>query len=235
MGFRAPRSRRSRGEVRSKLFALASGAQCSREKGLIVTSIGNVPSARRRASRERQFETMKPPRMCATASISFPGLTRSSHRFGDYYGKQSPAPISGASSRTLASVARSFDVVRPGRVRAMRDHPQTRAGRADRVARGAASRRLSRKARMSGSIVDRIDIPTVLRIAGRAVPNERGWFRCPRHPDANPSAHVVPSSNGRAWCCFGCDARGGILDLAVAIGIAADRAGAARTLESRVG
>lgn len=77
-------------------------------------------------------------------------------------------------------------------------------------------------------IVARTGIHTVLRLADRDVSSD-GWFRCPSHGDSRPSAHIVPGGTG--WVCFSCGARGGVLDLAVALGLAADRASAARALE----
>ena len=81
------------------------------------------------------------------------------------------------------------------------------------------------------SILDSLTIDAVLRYAGLATPNARGWFKCPVHLDANPSCHVVPNSKDRAWRCFACPARGGVVDLAVALGFGRDRRSAAHMLE----
>lgn len=83
---------------------------------------------------------------------------------------------------------------------------------------------------MSVSVVDRLGVADVLLAAGREAPNPRGWFICPSHADARPSAHVV---GGRGWRCFGCGAKGGVLDLAVALRIGRDRREAAAALERR--
>lgn len=85
---------------------------------------------------------------------------------------------------------------------------------------------------MRASVVDRVGIADVLRLAGKAAPNARGFFCCPSHDDQHPSARVQPS--GRGARCHACGWRGGILDVAVAVGIGVDRASAARELERRL-
>lgn len=87
---------------------------------------------------------------------------------------------------------------------------------------------------MNSSVIATATIDDVARAAGWPQPDRRGWFRCPLHDDTRPSAHVVPASKGRGWRCFGCGAKGGVLDLAVAIGIGCDRASAARELQRRL-
>lgn len=86
---------------------------------------------------------------------------------------------------------------------------------------------------MSGreSVLDNLTVDAILRYAGLEPPNARGWFKCPIHGDTNPSCHVVPNSKDRAWRCFACSARGGVIDLAVALGFGRDRATAAHMLE----
>jgi hypothetical protein len=84
------------------------------------------------------------------------------------------------------------------------------------------------------SVVDRLTVADVLRAAGRSAPTARGFFRCPVHGDENPSAHVVPNSGGRAWRCMVCGAKGGLLDLGIAVGLGNNRAAVARRLEERV-
>lgn len=81
------------------------------------------------------------------------------------------------------------------------------------------------------SVVDRSTIADVLRLAGVATVQrgERVWFRCAVHDDTHPSAVVV---GGRGRRCHVCGAKGGILDLAVAFGLATNRAKAARLLEA---
>ena len=83
------------------------------------------------------------------------------------------------------------------------------------------------------SILNCLRVTDVLRLAGLPEPNTRGWFACPVHADRHPSAHIVPG--GRGWRCFACGAHGGIVDLAVAVGIGHDRRSAARALEGSVG
>lgn len=79
------------------------------------------------------------------------------------------------------------------------------------------------------SVVDRVSVADVLRSAGFEEPNRRGFVSCPLHAERSASFHVV--GDGRGWRCFGCGAKGGVLDLCIALGIAADRATAARWLE----
>ena len=46
-----------------------------------------------------------------------------------------------------------------------------------------------------------------LRIKGvQVVSNGDTKFRCinPAHADAHPSAHIVPRTDGKYWCCFSC-------------------------------
>jgi hypothetical protein len=71
----------------------------------------------------------------------------------------------------------------------------------------------------------------VLRIARRPAADKSGMFRCPApaHDDSRPSARVQPSRKG--WVCHACGARGGVLDLAVMLGVGSDRAAAACALE----
>ena len=79
------------------------------------------------------------------------------------------------------------------------------------------------------SIVDRVTVHDVLNSAGYEPPNRNGFVSCPLHAERSASFHVV--GDGSGWRCFGCGARGGVLDLVVALGVARDRAGAARWLE----
>jgi DNA primase len=85
---------------------------------------------------------------------------------------------------------------------------------------------------MKASIVDRVTASDVLRRAGIETEKrgKRLYFLCPAHADRRrPSAVVVGE---RGWYCFTCGAKGGVLDLAVALGLARDRACAARFLET---
>lgn len=88
---------------------------------------------------------------------------------------------------------------------------------------------------MKKSVVDTLTIGDLLRLAGRPQPDRRGLIACPspQHWDQHPSAHVQPS--GRGVRCFGCGWHGGILDVAIALGLGRDRAGAARALEASFG
>jgi DNA primase len=84
------------------------------------------------------------------------------------------------------------------------------------------------------SIFERVRVVDALRAANKPEPNAHGFFLCPAHNDSRPSAHVIPASDGRAWICFACGARGGIADLAVALGLGQDRRSVARALEERI-
>jgi hypothetical protein len=94
-----------------------------------------------------------------------------------------------------------------------------------------AARRLGRD--LKTSVVERIGVADVLQAAGRAQPDRRGFIHCPNplHLDVHPSARV--QSSGRGVRCHSCGWRGGLLDVAVALGLAPDRASAARRLEGR--
>jgi hypothetical protein len=81
----------------------------------------------------------------------------------------------------------------------------------------------------SNSIVNGVSIEDVLRLAGYEQPNRRGFVICPLHAERTASFHIV--GDGRGFRCFGCNAKGGVLDLVVALGVAGDYAGAARWLE----
>lgn len=85
---------------------------------------------------------------------------------------------------------------------------------------------------MIGSIIDRVAITDVLRHGGFEQPDRHGFLSCPLHAERSASFHIV--GEGRGFRCFGCGAKGGVLDLVVALGIAADRAAAARWLEEVV-
>jgi hypothetical protein len=84
---------------------------------------------------------------------------------------------------------------------------------------------------MATSIIERISVADVLGTAGVAF-KRRGQFvtfRCPSHNDTHPSAF----GGQRGWRCFACGAKGGLLDLGVALGLGNDRAAVARRLERR--
>jgi DNA primase len=82
-----------------------------------------------------------------------------------------------------------------------------------------------------GSIVERVTVADVLRLAGFEEPNRSGFVACPLHAERSASFHLV---GGTGWRCFGCGAHGGVLDLVVALRISADRASAARWLEENI-
>ncbi len=86
---------------------------------------------------------------------------------------------------------------------------------------------------MRASIVERITASHVLKLA-HVVTIQRGgrvWFQCPCHDDTHPSAVVVGQ---RGWRCHVCGAKGGVLGLAIALGLARSRSEAARFLEARL-
>jgi Rieske Fe-S protein len=81
------------------------------------------------------------------------------------------------------------------------------------------------------SVVERASIIDVLEAAGAPF-KRRGYFvtfRCPCHDDQHASA----SGGERSWRCFACAAKGGLLELGVALGLGADYAAVARRLELR--
>jgi len=84
------------------------------------------------------------------------------------------------------------------------------------------------------SVLDQLGITDVLRVAGRPEPDRRGMIRCPSpaHRDEHPSARVQPS--GRGVRCHACGWRGGVLDVAIALGIGHDRQSTARILGDRL-
>jgi DNA primase len=82
------------------------------------------------------------------------------------------------------------------------------------------------------TVVDRLSIADVLRLGGFEQPNKRGFLCCPLHSENTPSFKVV--GKGRGFRCFGCGAKGGVLDLVVALGVAANRAAAARWLKESI-
>ncbi|HEX4014103.1 MAG TPA: CHC2 zinc finger domain-containing protein [Candidatus Cybelea sp.] len=83
-----------------------------------------------------------------------------------------------------------------------------------------------------GSIIERVAVADILRLAGFEEPNRSGFVSCPLHAERNASFHIV--GDGTGWRCFGCGARGGVLDLVVGLKITADRASAARWLEENI-
>lgn len=84
-----------------------------------------------------------------------------------------------------------------------------------------------------GSIAARASVADVLRAAQLSPPSDpQKLMRCPLagHYDSSPSFRVF----GRGFVCFGCGAKGGVLDLVIRLGHAGDRREAARWLEERV-
>jgi DNA primase len=82
---------------------------------------------------------------------------------------------------------------------------------------------------MTASVVGRASVYDVLRLAGYEPPNGHGFVNCPLHAERSASFHVC--ADGRGYRCFGCGAKGGVLDLVVALDVASDHASAARWLE----
>jgi hypothetical protein len=97
---------------------------------------------------------------------------------------------------------------------------------------GTRPARVAEGSAMTISIVDRVRVAEVLRLAGFELPDRRGFLSCPLHAERSASFHIV--GNGKGWKCFGCGERGGVLDLAVALGIVSDRAAAAAWLEEHL-
>uniref|UniRef100_E6PBZ8 Zinc finger CHC2-type domain-containing protein n=1 Tax=mine drainage metagenome TaxID=410659 RepID=E6PBZ8_9ZZZZ len=95
------------------------------------------------------------------------------------------------------------------------------------------TRRATTSTRHDGtsSIVERATARDVLRLAGFAEPNRSGMISCPIHAERSASFHLLT----KGFRCFGCGARGGILDLIAVLGVAGDRATAARWLEENFG
>ena len=85
--------------------------------------------------------------------------------------------------------------------------------------------------RRRASVVERVTVEDILRLRGLPRPDRDGFIRCPNplHLDTHPSARVQSSGSGVR--CHACGWRGGLLDVAVALGLAPDRASAARKLE----
>lgn len=82
------------------------------------------------------------------------------------------------------------------------------------------------------SIVARLGVCDVLIVANIPTPSRANKLvNCPLpgHVDATPSFRVF----NRGWICFGCNRKGGVLDLVVALGYAHDRREAAKWLEGR--
>jgi hypothetical protein len=89
---------------------------------------------------------------------------------------------------------------------------------------------------MNGSIIDRVTMHDVLRIASLPAADKRGFTGCPFHADETPSLHLVgPTGREKGYKCFACGESGGILDFLVKTKIATDPAHAARILEEQLG
>jgi len=83
---------------------------------------------------------------------------------------------------------------------------------------------------MMRSVLDSLTARQVLALAGHDVPAERKPMLCLFHSDRHPSLSILE----RGFRCHGCGAKGGLLDLAIAVGFGHDRASAARALEERL-
>ena len=81
---------------------------------------------------------------------------------------------------------------------------------------------------MKSSVFDSATVAAVLKRAGFETPSDpKRLMRCPIHDDDTPSFRIF----ARGYVCFGCGARGGIVDLILALGKASSRVIAARWLE----
>jgi len=83
------------------------------------------------------------------------------------------------------------------------------------------------------SIAGRARTADVLHAARLSTPSDLQKLMCcplPGHNDSSPSFRLFD----RGWICFGCNKRGGVLDLVVALGHAGTRRDAARWLEERM-
>ena len=89
--------------------------------------------------------------------------------------------------------------------------------------------RASARRAKASSIIKYISAREVAILTGLQ-PNRGGFILCPIHADHSPSLHLLE----HGYYCFGCGAKGGLLDLVVALGRARNRVSAARWLEERV-
>ena len=86
---------------------------------------------------------------------------------------------------------------------------------------------------MNETIFNRIGIRDVLSFAGNSIPADREMMRCPipGHEDSTASFKII----GRGFHCFGCDTKGGVSDLIVALEFASTQSEAALWLEAKLG
>lgn len=87
----------------------------------------------------------------------------------------------------------------------------------------------STRRNLTSSVISSATARDVLSLAGFPPPDRRGFILCPKHDERSPSFHVLE----RGYFCFGCGDKGGLLDLVVVLGLARDRASAARWLKER--
>jgi hypothetical protein len=91
---------------------------------------------------------------------------------------------------------------------------------------------------VSSSVLERLTVAQIYELAvphGTIQRHGRGaTVRCPvlSHEDRHPSCSLDEVKN--RWRCFGCGARGLMLDIVIVAGHAPDRAAAARWLEERI-
>ena len=86
---------------------------------------------------------------------------------------------------------------------------------------------------MNETVFDRVGIRDVLSFAGHSIPADREMMRCPipGHEDSTASFKII----GRGFHCFGCDTKGGVSDLIVALEFASTQSEAAQWLEAKLG
>lgn len=80
------------------------------------------------------------------------------------------------------------------------------------------------------SVLDRLSARDILRLAGHNAPGEKKLMHCLFHADKHPSLSILE----RGFKCHACGAKGGLIDLAIAVGFGYDYASAARDLERRI-
>jgi hypothetical protein len=80
------------------------------------------------------------------------------------------------------------------------------------------------------SVLEKLSARDILRLAGHVAPGEKKLMRCIFHADKHPSLSILD----RGFRCHACGARGGLADLALAVGFGHDRASAVKALEERL-
>jgi hypothetical protein len=80
------------------------------------------------------------------------------------------------------------------------------------------------------SVFDGLSARAILRLAGHDVPGDKKLMHCLFHADKHPSLSILE----RGFKCHACGSKGGLIDLAIAVGFGYDPASAARDLEKRL-